>query len=157
MAVSKRVDIDSIVLVGTAIRRKDFREARLPPEVRLGVGSAAQLSMENSKLVVQLVCQLAARYEDADPQDYVLTIEATYQLAYSITTVPGLTQAHYDAFAESNAVFNAWPYWREYVQNVLGRMGLPSLTIPTLKLDSGRPKIQGKGAHIGRRAVGRRG
>ena len=156
-AVSRGVDIDSIVLVGSTVRRKDFRQACLPPEVRLGVGSAAQVDVGKSKLVVQLGCLLAARYEDAGPQDYVLTIEATYHLIYSITTITGLTQAHYDAFAESNAVFNAWPYWREYVQNVLSRMGLPPLTIPTLKLDSGHPKIRGKGAGIGRRAVKRRG
>jgi hypothetical protein len=36
------------------------------------------------------------------------------------------------AFANFNATFNAWPYWREFVQSMTGRMGLPSVVIPVL-------------------------
>lgn len=36
------------------------------------------------------------------------------------------------SFAHFNATFNAWPYWREFVQSITGRMGLPVVTIPIL-------------------------
>jgi hypothetical protein len=38
------------------------------------------------------------------------------------------------AFATINEVFNAWPCWREYVQNVVARMGLPSITVPVFRV-----------------------
>lgn len=38
------------------------------------------------------------------------------------------------AFAEFNATFNAWPYWREYLQSTTVRMGLPPVTERTLSV-----------------------
>ena len=39
-----------------------------------------------------------------------------------------------EAFGEVNAVFNAWPYWRELVQASLARMLLPPLTLPVFRV-----------------------
>jgi hypothetical protein len=36
------------------------------------------------------------------------------------------------AFAEFNATFNAWPFWREFVQSMTARMGLPAVVVPLL-------------------------
>ncbi len=38
------------------------------------------------------------------------------------------------AFAHFNSAFNAWPYWREYVQSMTQRLGLPPVTIPILRV-----------------------
>lgn len=37
-------------------------------------------------------------------------------------------------FAYFNATFNAWPYWREYAQNLSTRMGIEPLVVPLLKV-----------------------
>lgn len=34
------------------------------------------------------------------------------------------------AFARYNATYNAWSYWREFVQSMSNRLGLPAITIP---------------------------
>ena len=39
-----------------------------------------------------------------------------------------------EAFAQVNAVFNAWPYWRELVQASLARMSMPALTVPVFRV-----------------------
>ena len=41
-----------------------------------------------------------------------------------------LTYAEY--FMTINPISNAWPYWREFVQNMSSRMGFPALTVPLL-------------------------
>ena len=33
-----------------------------------------------------------------------------------------------------NPISNAWPYWREFVQNMSARMGFPALTVPLLEI-----------------------
>jgi len=38
------------------------------------------------------------------------------------------------AFARTNGIYNAWPYWREFVQNMIARMNLPPLVIPVFRL-----------------------
>ena len=43
-----------------------------------------------------------------------------------------------DAFGQVNAVFNAWPYWRELVQSSLARMSMPLLAVPVFRLPRNR-------------------
>jgi len=58
------------------------------------------------------------------------TILAEYQLAKGF--VPPLEEQK--AFLAANAVFNCWPYWREFVQSTAGRMNLPPLTLPFFRV-----------------------
>ncbi len=62
----------------------------------------------------------------------ILDLRATYRLVYRLRTKPTAPDAR--AFAGVNAVFNAWPYWREVVQNTSARMGLAPPTVPLLKV-----------------------
>ena len=36
------------------------------------------------------------------------------------------------AFGKINGIFNIWPYWREYVQSSISRIGLPPVAIPLM-------------------------
>jgi len=68
-------------------------------------------------------------------------------------------------FAETNGLYNAWPYWREFVQNTAARMSLPGLTVPVLRLGRSQPRPSALPAettalpetHEKRKAVTKRG
>ena len=64
----------------------------------------------------------------------VLSIEATFALIYSVESLDEFEDASLIAFAWTNGVFNAWPYWREFVQSTVSRMGLPAITIPVFRV-----------------------
>lgn len=64
----------------------------------------------------------------------VLLIDASFVLSYAIEDFGGLTQKGFERFANLNGIYNAWPYWREFVQNTIVRMGLPSLSIPVFRI-----------------------
>lgn len=78
--------------------------------------------------------------DDEPPEG--LHLVGTFLLQYSIRELedqPKLTDEPIEAdagdvvaFANFNATFNAWPYWREFVQSMTGRMGLPGVIIPVL-------------------------
>ena len=36
------------------------------------------------------------------------------------------------AFGKMNGIHNVWPYWREYVQSVSTRAGMPPVTLPLM-------------------------
>ena len=64
----------------------------------------------------------------------VIMIDASFLLSYKIENFEGLTQKGFERFANLNGIYNAWPYWREFVQNTIVRMGLPSLSIPVFRI-----------------------
>ena len=45
-----------------------------------------------------------------------------------------LTPSILEEFGRKNALYHVWPYWREYVQAVLSRLRLPTITIPMFRL-----------------------
>jgi hypothetical protein len=72
------------------------------------------------------------------------TILAEYQLAEGFVPSP----EEQNAFLAANAVFNCWPYWREFVQSTAGRMSLPPLTLPFFRVRPKEPektKLLGEG------------
>jgi len=65
-----------------------------------------------------------------------LNIGATFLLLYRINGMEGLDNTAFKSFAELNGTYNAWPYWREFVQSITSRMELPTLTIPVFRFSS---------------------
>lgn len=56
-------------------------------------------------------------------------ITATYIAEYRVTC-NDLDLDAVQEFAQRNAGYHVWPYWREYVQSVCGRMHLPAVIMP---------------------------
>jgi hypothetical protein len=71
--------------------------------------------------------------DDKKPEPVVL-VECAYEVDYILREGFAITSEHVQAFKDGNVIFNAWPYFREYLQNTLQRMGLPPLTAPFLRL-----------------------
>lgn len=70
-----------------------------------------------------------------------ISVECTYEVEYEVREGFEATAEHVKAFKDGNAIFNAWPYFREYLQSSMQRMGLPPLVAPFLRL---QPKIARK-------------
>jgi len=74
------------------------------------------------------------------PGDPLVRIDCTWQMDYRLVGRYQPTAEAVKAFKDGNAVFNCWPYFREYVQNTITRMNLPPLTLPLLRLWPKTPK-----------------
>lgn len=76
---------------------------------------------------------VAAAGEDPDDlsesSNKVAAIEAVLIADYSMEHNPG--EDALEQFAQQNASFHVWPYWREFVSNQCLRMNLPKLVLPT--------------------------
>jgi hypothetical protein len=73
-------------------------------------------------------------------------IDATFEVVYSFPpeTTPVPAADEMQAFAETNALMNCWPYWRELVQTMVAKMGLPPLVVPLLRWVPPPPKPEQK-------------
>lgn len=132
LLVSERVQIKDVRLISCECEQKPTATAG-KKGYDIDVSTDVQLNEDQRVIVVLAKFWFVASIEKKSSEP-VLTIDALYALAYQVDSFDGLTQEGFEQFANLNGVYNAWPYWREFVQNTVGRMGLPPLTIPVFRI-----------------------
>jgi hypothetical protein len=80
---------------------------------------------------VVLKARVAPSAEDPEP---FFEVSARFELTYLVPENFEATDAELKAFGDSNAVYNAWPYFREVVQSMAARMSLPSIVLPVYRV-----------------------
>jgi hypothetical protein len=88
---------------------------------------------ENKTLQYAITFNLTGGTAQGEQEVPALFVQAMFVLKYSVESLDGLTKELIQQFGQLNGIFNAWPYWREFVQNLTCRMGLPGIRIPLLK------------------------
>lgn len=126
--VSQSAVLKSIRLVESTSTRQLY-EGALPPNVNMGSELRSEFNDESGNLLVFVLCELSAN-RSADDDEPVLSLAARFQIHYQVGTDVAGDNAH--AFARIVGMFNVWPFWREFVQSMTNRMGMPSLTIPLM-------------------------
>ncbi len=118
-----------------------IRSPREAAEVKMSLSTAASVvrppavsgQYRNFEIAVKMDLRLVA----ADRDQVLLSIRVVFELSYRLPVSEEFDEEEMKSFADRNAVFNAWPYFREVVQTTTARMGLPPVTLPLFKL--GRP------------------
>lgn len=128
--VSDRIELRSVTLAKCSAGRSravDTRAENFKAELTLKYGYSKDA--EEKTLTVFLEFHLMGGNPQVKPSQS-LRVDATFVLAYSIASFENLTDANLGAFAEVNGIFQAWPFWREFVLNTTARMGVHPLTLP---------------------------
>lgn len=68
-----------------------------------------------------------------------VAVNVSFELTYRIPESMSVSDEELTEFARVNGVFNAWPYFREFVHAALSRMGLPPVIIPVFRLSRPKP------------------
>jgi preprotein translocase subunit SecB len=132
LLVSDRVQIRDVRLISSGCEQKPAGTVgKKSYDIR--ISTDVQTNEDQGLIVVLARFHFEASAEKKS-QERALTIDASYALTYQVESFDGLTQDGFEQFANLNGVYNAWPYWREFVQNTVGRMGLPPLTIPVFRI-----------------------
>lgn len=143
--VAKRKDkFNAALLVSDRVQLKDVRLAgskcdQTPGSMsgkktyNIDYSTEVQVDRKSSYIVVIAKFHFEAFVESKTRQPVIL-IDASFLLSYKIENFEGLTQKGFEQFAKLNGIYNAWPYWREFVQNTIVRMGLPPLSIPVFRI-----------------------
>jgi hypothetical protein len=109
-----------------------------PPEQRqiapiLQMDDATFLN-EEERIKVRQALRFIGNYQD-EPTP-ALRVKATYEVTY--TASEAMTEELFEEFRHRNLPVNVWPYYREYLQSTLCRVGWPVLTLPAFKRAPGR-------------------
>ena len=78
--------------------------------------------------------EAAAKSSSAEVSDDFVIVEFTAEFCahYSLPADLEVTElnAAFEEFGRHNVGYHVWPYWREHVQSMCGRMGLPTIPVP---------------------------
>jgi hypothetical protein len=136
------VSFDLSAEVAEKVKLKDVRilaveakwnptETEFPLEVSYNISTDGMVDEEGFRIAAQF--RMAAKGA-GDSGSGEVKVEATFDLQYEHPDAEDLTDEAIESFGALNGVYNAWPYWRELLQNMTCRMGLPPLTAPVFRL-----------------------
>jgi hypothetical protein len=135
--VAQRVEIKDVLLIGCAAHRtfnlglgsKETKTQCSVSEVKFGKNA------ESNILYVIIDFEFASTRFRGEESERTLDITASFLLAYSVSSFDGVEDENLEAFSVTNGVYNAWPYWREFVQNTAARMGVRrGIMLPVFRL-----------------------
>jgi hypothetical protein len=113
----------------TKVNRLQLTEG-MRPRFQTSAKSIGGLTEESTFSVLSSIELEVA--EDSQPP--VVTMKARYELEYSVLPDFKATKSELRAFAEVNGTFNAWPYFREFVQSTSLRMDMPPIILPVYRV-----------------------
>jgi len=104
--------------------------------VSMGV-KAKQVDCAAGQLLVEVSFRLAgSRKADQSKNKTVFCVECTFEVIYQLRPEYTPTADQAKAFKDGNAIFNCWPYCRQYVQEMIQRIGYPPLILPFLRVQT---------------------
>jgi hypothetical protein len=140
------------------IRVDDEADLATPWNLRLAHKTAVQ-SAKGGQLVIDVRLSIVCE-DSSETKVQVFRVDCTFSLLYRLPDDYVPKKEELDAFRKGNAVFNCWPYAREFLQNMTMRLGLPVPPIPLLhmqpKVRAQKPQpadIAGAGTRVSKRSA----
>jgi hypothetical protein len=131
--VSDRVELESVMLVDCHCRQLRFIKAE-SRAFDINYSAESSMDTEAKRIIVLAKFKWEGFEADSKEKKQFATIEASFLLMYSAPSLEGINQENVEMFGNLNGIYNAWPYWREFLQNSISRMCLPPLTAPVFRL-----------------------
>jgi hypothetical protein len=129
-SLQRRADLDLVGLVSIASKCRSFDDVTVPLKFWLKY-EALEPHLSGRKLSTPV--QFGFQVVD-DKNTEAVSFQCILQADYLLNEGYDPIAEEIDAFRESNAIFNCWPYFRELVQSSLSRMNYPPMSIPFLRL-----------------------
>lgn len=133
-------DLDRVTLVhAEAEKASDIGSLPRPFEITFDYGPGAA-AVESGCANLQI--RFGFRAVDAARKEAV-RVKCTLEASYSLKKDYSPDSDAVRAFHSANAVFNSWPFFREFVQSTVMRMNMPAPPVPLLRLVA-RPKAESR-------------
>jgi hypothetical protein len=123
----RQVELQSIVLDTCSVKTN-----------RGNIGSNMKLDIQHKvgyALKEETLSVISSSYDfsatKSSKKDFALKVMCVYRV--ELTSGKPITDDFMEIFAKINVQTNTWPYFREFMQSMLQRIGYPPLTLPFLK------------------------
>lgn len=111
-------------------------------EVEFAIHYSARVKEHRKDSTFVVLSTVEARLTPREPNARpAVSVRAGFELTYSLPEDFPVSSSQLNAFAQTNGIFNVWPYWREFIQSMFVRMGLPPLALPVYRLPEPRKGV----------------
>ena len=129
-AVLTYANLKNIRLANCSVKH-NFTASHVVRSVTLEVSAQGTISVNDKRLNVNAHFKIIGTPHNTPSES--LTVECTFVLDYDLDTLEGLNENNFRAFTQWIGLNNAWPYAREFIQNMTSRLGLLPLKLPLFK------------------------
>ena len=120
----KQIQINDIKLTASKIENSDCNY--FPKSAEISWKDTAKFEMEGKKFII--FHRYDVRVKDTPTKEIKAKVSVTFCVSYESKI--SMTEELFEPFKVRNLPINTWPYFREYVHDVLGRMGWPPFIMP---------------------------
>lgn len=135
--VTAVAQIGDVRLQQATARRRIRHVSEVGDKAVVAVSHGARIVGEQSQdgtfVVVAGVETRVSPSDDPKAVPYV-QVKVSFEVSYRLPDGFSATRQELEEFARVNAVFNVWPYFREFIQSTTARMGLPPIVLPLYRV-----------------------
>jgi hypothetical protein len=140
IAVAK---IRDVRLVEVQAKARVRNPADVPEDASFEIAYGAHLGQAPSpEGIFSIHATIDVRLDTPEPraEGPFVAVNGVFELRYRLPEGFSATDEELNAFGTMNAVFNAWPYFREFVDSMVTRMDLPTVTLPLYRIPRPQPE-----------------
>ncbi|HNX80508.1 MAG TPA: protein-export chaperone SecB [Prolixibacteraceae bacterium] len=126
--ILETLDLDTIYVSELNSR---FKDECLSPSLKLHIDEKNSFVQENNILKVVYTFKLAAKDDTMEEPGISLTVK--YVVRYQVNKEVTITKEFMQVFSDLTIGMLLWTYFRELVNNMVYRMGMPPLVLPLKK------------------------
>lgn len=129
--------IEGLELTGVCFRKGQFSDSDCSPhDTQLHIKVTDRASYEPLEQGFEILHTYNLSFMNEEEE--AGTIEATLSFKFKSSTP--LNDGYFAIYKEVNLPNQSWPYFREFVQSAVGRMGWPPLVLPLMKFLAAQPE-----------------
>jgi hypothetical protein len=129
--IASRVQLEAIDLNDAIFRAPEDRDDAPEPD---NVGIETRFGMHDGEIVFWLAFRMIFDGYDIESEEEPYVIQARFRLRYKLAEDYEANPEDVAQFGRWNALFNVWPYWREFVQSTTDRAGMKRMTVGLMGL-----------------------
>lgn len=140
-AFQNHCEMEGITLqVCNATRAKAGAQFKEPFAVKPALSNIAS-SMQGQHFVVEVSFEYTA-WDSSEPVERLFKVDCTFEVSYRLRDEYQPSEEEKISFSKGTAVFNCWPYAREFLRDITGRLGHQTPVLPLLRITPKKPAIQ---------------
>ncbi len=132
LELQNHCELEGITLQScNTIRAKAGTTFKEPFAARPSLSNVAS-SVQGGRLIAEVSFEYSA-WDSSEPSERLFLVNCTFEVCYLLHDyIP--SEPERLAFSRGTAVFNCWPYAREFLRDITARIGHQTPTLPLLRI-----------------------
>ena len=123
------VELDNICLIDGSFK---LIKEKLSNHIKIEIKDSSTYEIKDQTLIIKYKTILKGISEETS--DVSIVASSIHEMVYSFSGDKEITPEFMDKFSTYSASVVIWPYFREYVQNMVSRSQMTPLTLPLKKI-----------------------